>query len=198
MSTYSHRDRGDTVIELVLAFGVFALVAVTTLGIMNRGIATSQRSLETTLVRQQMDSQAEALRFIRDNSDTYATVWSHIVSQADSVSLLPLSPPACPVVSELSGPANGFFVDYDAGGNFSLRGVDATTYRQAETYARVDFDTGISEGVWVQVARASLGDDASDTVQALNAYDFYIHACWDAPGQDHPMTLGTIVRLYER
>ena len=27
--------------------------------------------------------------------------------------------------------------------------------------------------------------------------DFHIRACWDSPGQSVPVTIGTIVRLYE-
>ena len=57
-------QRGDTLIEVMFAFAIFALVAVGSLTIMNQGIAAAQRSLEITLVRAQMDAQAEAIRYI--------------------------------------------------------------------------------------------------------------------------------------
>src|SRR6476661_972947 len=59
-----HAQRGDTIIEVMFAVAIFAMVAVGCLSIMNQGMATAQRSLEVTLVRQQMDAQAEALRYI--------------------------------------------------------------------------------------------------------------------------------------
>ena len=43
----SRRHRGDTVVELVLAFAIFSLAAITTIMILNKGVAISQRSLET-------------------------------------------------------------------------------------------------------------------------------------------------------
>ena len=55
--------RGDTLIEVLFAITVFSLVVVTSLAIMNQGTQAALRSLQLTLVRQQVDSQAEALRF---------------------------------------------------------------------------------------------------------------------------------------
>ena len=57
-------NRGDTLIEVLFAVTVFSLVAVGGISIMNQGTAAAQRSLEITLVRQQIDSQAETLRFL--------------------------------------------------------------------------------------------------------------------------------------
>ena len=52
-------SRGDTLVEVLLGVTIFSLVAVITLETMNRGMAISQYALETTLVRQQVDAQAE-------------------------------------------------------------------------------------------------------------------------------------------
>lgn len=57
-------ERGDTIIEVIFAVTVFSLVAVGGITIMNQGAATAQRSLEIGLVREQIDSQADALRYI--------------------------------------------------------------------------------------------------------------------------------------
>ena len=55
-------ERGDTIIEVLLAITVFSLVAVGAMTIMSQGTNTTQRSLEMSLVKQQIDAQAEALR----------------------------------------------------------------------------------------------------------------------------------------
>ena len=60
---FSRRQSGDTIIEVILAISIFSLVAVAGLSVMNKGNASAQRSLEITLVRNQIDAQAEVLRF---------------------------------------------------------------------------------------------------------------------------------------
>ncbi|MCA9342347.1 hypothetical protein KC945_03000, partial [Candidatus Saccharibacteria bacterium] len=75
----SKYQRGDTLIEVLLAFSIFTLVAISTFALMNRGINTAQQSLETTLVRQQLDSQAELLRFIHD---TKPAIWNEIIKDS--------------------------------------------------------------------------------------------------------------------
>ena len=60
------RKRGDTLIEVMIAVGIFGLVAVGAISLMNRGLATAQTTLETTMARQEIDTQAEALRFIHN------------------------------------------------------------------------------------------------------------------------------------
>ncbi|MBQ3294250.1 type II secretion system protein [Candidatus Saccharibacteria bacterium] len=56
--------KGDTLIEVMFAVAVFGLAAVGTIALMNRGLASTQNSLETTMARQEIDAQAEALRFL--------------------------------------------------------------------------------------------------------------------------------------
>ena len=57
-------EAGDTLIEVLFAITVLSLVVVLALSLMNQGVAASTRSLQITLVRQEMDSQAETLRFL--------------------------------------------------------------------------------------------------------------------------------------
>ena len=64
MSRIKH---GDTLIEVVFSFMVFATVSVASIGIMNSGLNQAQRSLEITMARNELDSQAEALRFLQNN-----------------------------------------------------------------------------------------------------------------------------------
>ncbi len=58
---------GDTIVEVVFAFAVFSLVSVIGISIMNRGSEMSQNALELNLVRNQINSQAESLRFLHEN-----------------------------------------------------------------------------------------------------------------------------------
>mgnify|MGYP007031190970 CR=1 FL=1 len=57
---------GDTLIEVLFAFSVLSLIIIGSLSIMNQGTLAAQRSLEITLVRDQIDAQATTLRFLHD------------------------------------------------------------------------------------------------------------------------------------
>lgn len=58
------KKHGDTIIEVMMAVAIFAIIAVVTIGLMNNGVSNIQRTLEYTMARNEIDSQAEALRYI--------------------------------------------------------------------------------------------------------------------------------------
>ena len=59
--------RGDTIIEVTFCFVVFILVSAISVSMMNRSYAKIQNSLQITTVRNEIDAQAEALRFIHES-----------------------------------------------------------------------------------------------------------------------------------
>ncbi|MBQ3409906.1 hypothetical protein IJG66_00915 [Candidatus Saccharibacteria bacterium] len=67
MSLINRIRRGDTIVEVTFSIAIFALVAVITINLMNSGLATAQATLEVNLARDEIDSQAEALRFIHNS-----------------------------------------------------------------------------------------------------------------------------------
>lgn len=50
-----------------MAIAIFAVLSVITINLMNGGINTAQRTLEYTMARNEIDSQAEALRYIHQS-----------------------------------------------------------------------------------------------------------------------------------
>ena len=80
--------KGDTLVEVMFAVGIFGLVAVGAIGIMNKGLYDAQKALEITMARQEIDAQAEALRFIHNayitekqtTSKIYTKVWQALGS----------------------------------------------------------------------------------------------------------------------
>lgn len=202
------RQAGDTLIEVLFAVTVFSFVMVGSLTIMNQGTATSQRSLEITLVRQQIDAQAEALRLMHDSyvaaykpGITYnltdgpgntspAEEWYKMATSGamvNSASAFGATGITCP-----DPPTNAFIIDTNA-----LRfetGATVTAVAVGDTFAQVLYDgSGVYEraaGIWVEGVRSN-GATGSEFI------DFHIRGCWDAPGLSVPMTLATIVRLYE-
>jgi len=63
----SSMKRGDTIIEVSLAFAIFSLVAIISVSMMNMGLSASERSLELATARNELNAQAEALRFIHSS-----------------------------------------------------------------------------------------------------------------------------------
>lgn len=205
------RQRGDTLIEVLFAVSVFSLVVVGALSIMNQGTAASQRALEITLVRQQLDAQAETLRFMHDSyvaayqsgitfnytdgTTTPAEEWAQMVDRIKAVNIRSASPlnsngSVCP-----AAPTGSFIVDPR---NVDYIGTPATL-QPAQTFAQVTYDNnGIftgSQGMWIEGVRSI---QSGDSDQSNTGYiDFHLRACWDSSGLPVPLTLGTIVRLYE-
>ena len=194
--TITHR--GDTIVEVMLAITIFSLIVVSSMAIMNQGLYTAQRAQEISLVRSQIDSQAEALRFLNasyinafrgesvDYSGTPAGEWHKIISNpnnlVNSVSAFGTTGASCP-----STPDRSFIV------NAKKAIVVDIPIATASTFSMVEYDSDNNvhsvQGIWIEALR-------SDANNHSGYVDFHIRACWDSPGQSTPVTLGTIVRLY--
>lgn len=198
-------SRGDTIIEVLIAITVFSLVVVTALSIMNQGTATSQRSLEISHVRQQIDAQADTLRFLHDSY--VAAYYSGIAfdttdpttSPAEEYYKILQKVKTATSASELdtikcnAPPTTRSFV---LNTNAARVNTSASIYgTYPKTYAQVVYSGGSissSQGIWVEGVPSPFiaGDNTGYT-------DFHIYGCWDSPGLLVPMHLATIVRLYE-
>lgn len=98
--TRQSAKRGDTLIEVMFAIAVFSFVTVITIAMMNSGLSTAENSLELVTARNELNAQAEALRFVHssyisektlplrtnasgdDPYQQYAELWDLIVSNA--------------------------------------------------------------------------------------------------------------------
>ena len=210
------RQQGDTIVEVLFAISVFSLVVVGALSLMNQGSAAANRALDITLVRQQIDAQAETLRYMHDeyvsvyhadltfdttdDQTSPAEEWHKMLihiktinaQQASSLSVGQF----CPYPPDGNLPVGSFIINPRTTGfiNDSSFFQPATSYPQVKT--RTDSTIDRAEGIWIEAIRSA---DSADPAQANIGYiDFHIRACWDSAGLPVPMTLGTIVRLYER
>ena len=186
-------NRGDTLVEVLLGVTIFSLVAVIALETMNRGMAIAQYSLETTLVRQQVDAQAEMIRYAHDmKNDT----WKKLVdNNSVSVSVVNcnegnLGAEKCP--DDFSTKEFALAATPSLASKISILN-NPGDYKAAETYARVDSDTKKTYGISVRLVKPSTATGSRDS----NKYDAYIKACWMPVGSKMPATIGTIVRLYD-
>jgi type II secretory pathway pseudopilin PulG len=199
-------EQGDTIIEVLFAVAVFAMVAVGAMAIMNQGTSIAQRSLEITQVRQQIDAQTEALRYIhqayvasyqRGGTPTgTAAQWVNITTDYGAAG-----------ASDFSQLANGSTCPTNVPGEqpFILNARQATISNVSPSmtppasassppFAAVSYndDSSVNRvyGIWIEAIPVT-------ATNGTGFVDFHIRACWDSPGSSVPTTLGTIVRLYE-
>ncbi len=210
--------KGDTMIEVLLAITIFSMVAVAGLTIMNQGATSSQRSLEITLVRQEMDAQANTLRFMYDaalaqkssagystpDPGTAAYKWNEVLAKRKTQATAFNGMVTGERCTAYTGPGSSFNVANAFVVNPKTARIyqpNASTWGAASTYSKVRYvsasDLAISrvEGIWIEAVRKN--SETSGTITTPGYTDFHIRACWSAVGQKEPAKLGTIVRLYE-
>jgi hypothetical protein len=208
----------------LFAISIFSLIAVGGISIMNKGNAVTQRALEITLVRQQIDSQAEILRFLNSSYikafDSGASIDSY--GAPDNTALPPITAkPAYWWASMTKEASSSGYLEILEASDFSLPSsicpafidnsfifntkttelVKLTTsnFLQPSSFSQLRFDIDddsfvSSDGLWIEAVRS---DDGVGDESGLGYIDFHIRACWPSVGQEVPMTIGTIVRLYE-
>jgi Tfp pilus assembly protein PilV len=202
--TRQGKQAGDTLIEVLFAFAVLSLVVIGALSIMNQGTIISERSLETTLVREEIDGQATTLQFLHDSyvaafqsgatyaANTPANTWATMVGNLTATTPSAVSDgTTC-----ANAPSDSFILDPKTA---TYEGVDQKL-AQATTFAQLSYNSsGVftgADGIWVEgIPSTAVQTDVNK--QNTTYIDFHINACWDGPGQGPPMTIGTIVRLYE-
>lgn len=222
MSISKKYKRGDTIIEVLFAISIFSLIAVGGLSIMNKGNTVTQRALEITLVRQQIDAQAETLRFLNSSYikaytkdapiDSYGAKTTDPVT-GDTTPAKPAYKWAELSSSITTSPASEFGADLNEcpelepdsfifnTNSANLVKLTDTNFNSPSSYSqiRIDNTNGLlksSDGLWIEAVR-SVVPPGNRNEDKIGYIDFHIRACWPSIGQAAPMTIGTIVRLYE-
>lgn len=177
------RERGDTLIEVILACSIFSLVVVSAYSIMQRGASTAYDAVERSQVRLLLNGQVELLQFLRDRyienqltqtTDTSydATTWVDLTTNVQATPVPALS--YCPDLTNAAISSKAFFIS--TGRDFSQELDNASGLPQPGT------------GIWIQRV-------ASPTGASPRYYDFYVMACWQSVTSTQ-QTMSTIVRLY--
>jgi Tfp pilus assembly protein PilV len=210
-SRKAHAQQGDTLIEVLFALTVFSFIVVTALSLMNQGVAAAQRSLEITTVRQQMDGQAETIRFLHEAyiqsyqpGQTFDLTNATTTPAEEYYKIIQFVDTANRSSASKFGGTNACVIPSDPSKDFVVNPVTAQLvstaikpdlFKKAATSAELTFGSGNqignSLGMWVEAIRSPVSGTSAGYI------DYHIRACWDVTGSDFPMNLGTIVRLYE-
>ncbi len=173
-----HRRKGDTLVEVALAVGIFSMVAVAVVSVVSGSTSNAQSSLEITVTREEMDAQAEALRFIHSsyiaggesnlsgNTD-YVNLWRTIVGRAKNQSVsLDFTPTTCAELYEGNNLRNqgAFIINTHAMSSvnpdeviITPEGVYGNKFTVASTYPRAVYggtsDTLLEQDTGVTIGR---------------------------------------------
>ena len=182
-------QRGDTLIEVMLAIAITAIVVVLTITLMNRGTASIRSSIERSQVRSAMQGQVDLLLFMRgyymadDAVGGFKDKWTNILT--NYITTDPLKPGS---ISDKSGCSPGastvlpFYLEVSATG-LNLAGY--STGSAPEAMAKP------GQGMWIEAYRVNGSNSAP------NAIDFAVRACWVPFGGGSIQHETTIVRLYD-
>lgn len=157
--------KGDTLIEVTLAVGIFSMIAIAVVAVLSNSTSNAQTALESTLAREQVDSQTEALRFIQssyinDKDSKYAKLWEEITNNhsiavdnstyTDKIEeILKYTPETCDELYEKEGVNSIYFqkafvINPSTLGTFDsdnigdvLYGANEAVFKSASTYPRL-------------------------------------------------------------
>ena len=180
----ARNQRGDTLVEVLMAIVVLSMVIVGAVTVMTRGLKASQLAVEHTQVRMQINSQMEMLRYLRDSYATDPTSaggqrWSGLFTGSPlyaSATASTYSDTVCGV----SPGKTGFYLTQSAG-NVTVTQFNPVT--QPATSAIP------GQGLWIEMTRST---------GISPAYvDIMIKACWSGIGDSTDQRSVTAIRLYD-
>jgi len=162
------KQRGDTLVEVMLATAVLSLVLAGAFTLANRATRLSQTANERTQVSNLMQRQAELIRAAYDKPD------SGFLN-----SIKPLSK------------ENQNFCDLDKGSNPQ----DNSFYMAEENNKVVLKELKIDNGKIKDANPNDLFDIWVEPVAKDQVIDFYVYACWEGIGGEARQNSGLVVRL---
>jgi prepilin-type N-terminal cleavage/methylation domain-containing protein len=178
------KQRGDTLVEVLMAIVVLSIVIVGAITVMSRGLKASELSVERTQVRFQINAQTELLKYLRDGyaSDPSSAPGQRWLSLFSGTPTYANTTPTVynDVVCGVTSGKIGFYLTQTAGV------VSATQFDFANKPATHAIP---GQGLWIEMTRSS---------GISPAYvDVVFRACWSAIGDSADQQAVTTLRLYD-
>lgn len=178
----AYKQRGDTLVEVLMAIMVLSIIIVGSISLMARGLQIAQNALEHSETRQGVNSQLDMLRFLRDQYSTNATsadaaTWKSIITSSNGAQTDYSS--GCNVTTAKNGTA--FYLDKSSG---SVQKVAFDATQLPATFATP------GKGMWVEAAPSAAGMSPAYV-------DFVVRACWSPLGSGPMQQTVTAERLYD-
>lgn len=158
-------QRGDTLVEVTIAFAVLGLVLGATGAIVNRSLLNIMNATERTTARGEVNSQAELLRYVIEHSDDNTSLYNNIINnKVNSNGDYSSKNYGC------TASAHAFALRYNAASSaIELQSIAQGPKTQTATYApHAEGD----QGIWID------GVKHNGTTNSPDYIDFYVRACW--------------------
>lgn len=176
----SRTERGDTVVEVLIAIAILSLVIVGALRVMSAGQATAYNAVERTQVQALLSSQLSLVRYMRDeyiragNASTTpaAADWNTVVGRFDAATID--NDPCSGSVR------SGFYITEDYTAAPASQHVISNYSYSAATGA-----PGAGNGVWLEAQQVPAG----------NFVDVVAKACWSPAGSNVSQQSKIVSRL---
>lgn len=166
-------QRGDTLVEVMLAISVLSMVVVGCMNIMNKSNLQMIDSVERTAVRSSINSQVELLNYVRDHSADI-DIWSTIKSEKAFTDTNSVGD-SCTVHD------NSFYITLENG--------NATLVSDANIGKNTSNKAIIGSGIWIDAVKVTDG--------SVPYLDFYVKACWTRLANNASASSTTTIRLYD-
>ncbi len=193
--------KGDTLVEVTIAIGIFSLIAISVASVMNSSSSGAQLSLETTLAREEIDTQAEAIRFIHnaytthketsDNAQSLTSLWKTITDNAvtgDDIKkeIVQYTPSSCEELYDANNPVHKYAfilnprqLDYHKDGSGSTQAYirledNTSVFSSPSTYPRLIFGDSSNNS-----DNGPLNNEKADLTELYRAEGIYVIAVKD-------------------
>jgi type II secretory pathway pseudopilin PulG len=181
------RERGDTLIEVMLSIAVMGLVVIGCNALMNKANNDLAAAMERTEVRADINAQTEMLAYLRDAylSDPLSTtgasgVWNNITKTSGG-KLHSSYTDVTTADEQCRRDGQSFFLQPNSTGialkdNTFISNADASRAKPGQ-------------GLWINAVKSPDG-------VKVPYVDFYVQSCWSAIGGGAQQRSSTVVRLY--
>jgi len=194
MSVFRSRDteRGDTLIEVLIAITILSVAVVTAQAVMSYGQSIVLRSVERTSTQGLINSQFSYLRYAKDRAAVGDdAMWNEIISQANTNTVISETCDANPANQYPRTETGMFFIDEE----IALDPPSGNIEDSVENYEFVGSPSrpkspsnapSPGDGIWL-LARSGGGG---------SYYDFYAKACWISLVGPQMDRATSVLRLY--
>lgn len=191
-------ERGDTLIEVLVAVVALSVIVTLAYTIMTRSFAQGQIALERTTTQGMVAAQISMLRdtfarheqAVRSGASVSSTDWNTIVkSFASGGFVQEVTAVNANAVDSCTFRTNRRFY-FDPTTTVQADKIKPTVFVDANMMRQATLPK-YGDGLWIE------GYKITPTTGAKPYYDFYVKACWDAAISGERQTVVTNVRFYE-
>lgn len=166
-------ERGDTIVEVMIALAVLSASLMITLTIMSRSQSNLLEGINRTEIRAAINSQSELLNYFHDsyNNSQWKLIKEKIKKNTETIE----------TESCTTNQGYSFYID----NNNVVKDLE----NNGQNINPREHPVAPGNGIWIDAVR--------NTTNELPYIDFYIKACWSSLVDFNQSRSSTVVRIYD-